>query len=45
MALGAPDQIEIDIIVRNGELIPCELASSMFNPIYTPYGRKVRFYA
>jgi hypothetical protein len=41
---GAPDQVEIDIIVRNGELILCELKSSMSkSDIYT-FERKVQFY-
>jgi hypothetical protein len=41
---GVPDQIEIDIIVRNGELILCELKSSMSkSDIYT-FERKVQYY-
>lgn len=41
---GAPDQVEIDIIVRNGELILCELKSSMSkSDIYT-FERKVQYY-
>lgn len=41
---GVPDQVEIDIIVRNGELILCELKSSMSkSDIYT-FERKVQYY-
>jgi hypothetical protein len=41
---GVPDQIEIDIIVQNGELILCELKSSMSkSDIYT-FERKVQYY-
>jgi len=41
---GVPDQVEIDIIVRNGELILCELKSSMSkSDIYT-FARKVEYY-
>lgn len=41
---GVPDQVEIDIIVRNGELILCELKSSMSkSDIYT-FDRKVAYY-
>ncbi|NEX15911.1 MAG: hypothetical protein C1943_04550 [Halochromatium sp.] len=41
---GVPDQVEIDIIVRNGDLILCELKSSMSkSDIYT-FDRKVAYY-
>ncbi|MEA3640673.1 MAG: DUF3782 domain-containing protein [Lamprobacter sp.] len=41
---GVPDQVEIDIIVRNGHLILCELKSSMSkSDIYT-FERKVQYY-
>jgi hypothetical protein len=41
---GVPDQVEIDIIVRNGELILCELKSSMSkSDIYT-FERKAQYY-
>jgi len=41
---GHPDQVELDIIVRDGELIICEIKSSMGkSQIYT-FERKVRFY-
>jgi hypothetical protein len=44
MVFGAPDQVEIDIIVRNGELILCELKSSMSKSDMYTFDRKVRFY-
>ena len=41
---GVPDQVEIDIIIRNGDLILCELKSSMSkSDIYT-FERKVQYY-
>ncbi|HYN76438.1 MAG TPA: DUF3782 domain-containing protein [Lamprocystis sp. (in: g-proteobacteria)] len=41
---GAPDQVEIDIIIKNGELILCEFKSSMSkSDIYT-FERKVQYY-
>jgi hypothetical protein len=44
VVFGAPDQVEIDIIVRNGELILCELKSSMSKSDMYTFDRKVRFY-
>ena len=41
---GAPDQVEIDIIVKNGELILCELKSSMSKSDMYTFDRKVRYY-
>jgi hypothetical protein len=39
-----PDQVELDIIIRNGEIIICEIKSSMSrSDIYT-FHRKVQFY-
>jgi len=41
---GTPDQVEIDVIIKNGELILCELKSSMSkSDIYT-FERKVQYY-
>jgi hypothetical protein len=41
---GHPDQVEIDVIVKNGEIIVCEIKSSMSrSDIYT-FHRKVQFY-
>jgi len=41
---GTPDQVEIDIIIKDGELILCELKSSMSkSDIYT-FERKVQYY-
>ncbi len=41
---GQPDQIELDIIIRNGLLIICEIKSSMSKSDMYIFGRKVRFY-
>ncbi len=41
---GHPDQVELDLIIKDGELIVCEIKSSMSkSQIYT-FERKVRFY-
>jgi hypothetical protein len=41
---GQPDQVEFDLIIKNGELIICELKSSISkSEIYTFY-RAVKFY-
>jgi hypothetical protein len=44
IVFGRPNQVELDIIIRNGTLIICEIKSSMSK--YGMYGfeRKVRFY-
>ena len=44
MVFGAPDQVEIDIIIKNGELILCELKSSMSKSDMYTFDRKVHFY-
>ena len=41
---GAPDQVEIDIILKSGELILCELKSSMSKSDMYTFDRKVRYY-
>nr|VFK30582.1 MAG: hypothetical protein BECKMB1821G_GA0114241_10679 [Candidatus Kentron sp. MB]VFK34858.1 MAG: hypothetical protein BECKMB1821I_GA0114274_10879 [Candidatus Kentron sp. MB]VFK77007.1 MAG: hypothetical protein BECKMB1821H_GA0114242_10899 [Candidatus Kentron sp. MB] len=41
---GRPDQIELDVIVKNGLLIICELKSSVDKPAMYAFERKVRFY-
>ena len=41
---GYPEQIEIDIIIKNGLLIICELKSSMSNADMYLFERKVRYY-
>lgn len=41
---GVPDQVEIDIIVRDGELILCELKSSMSKADIYTFERKVQYY-
>ncbi len=41
---GSPDQVEIDVIIKNGVLILCEIKSSMSrNDVYI-FSRKVAFY-
>jgi hypothetical protein len=41
---GRPDQIEIDVIIRNGLLILCELKSSIDKAGMYVFERKARFY-
>jgi len=41
---GRPDQIELDIIVKDGQLIICEIKSSMSKSDMYIFERKVRFY-
>ena len=41
---GRPDQVELDIIVRNGVLILCEIKSSMSKSDMMVFERKARFY-
>jgi hypothetical protein len=41
---GRPDQVELDIIIKNGILIICELKSSMSKGDMYAFERKVRFY-
>ena len=41
---GQPDQVELDIIIRNGEIIACEIKSSMSRYDMYAFHRKVQFY-
>ena len=41
---GHPDQVELDLIIKDGTLIICEIKSSMSKADMYTYGRKVRFY-
>ncbi|MBF0525384.1 MAG: DUF3782 domain-containing protein [Deltaproteobacteria bacterium] len=41
---GRPDQVELDVIIKNGVLIICELKSSMSKGEMYLFERKVRFY-
>lgn len=41
---GRPDQVELDIIIKNGTLIICELKSSISKSDMYIFERKVRFY-
>jgi hypothetical protein len=44
VVFGHPDQIELDIIIKNGLLIIVEIKSSMSKPEMYTFERKVRFY-
>jgi hypothetical protein len=44
LVFGRPDQVEIDLIIRNGEVILCELKSSMSKSDMYTFGRKVQYY-
>nr|VFJ45214.1 MAG: hypothetical protein BECKDK2373C_GA0170839_101059 [Candidatus Kentron sp. DK] len=41
---GRPGPVEIDVIIKNGVLILCELKSSLSRPDMSTFERKVRFY-
>ena len=41
---GRPDQVEIDVLIRDGVLILCEIKSSMIKSDMYAFVRKVRFY-
>lgn len=41
---GRPDQIELDVIIKNSLLILCELKSSMSKSDMHTFEHKVRFY-
>ncbi len=41
---GHPDQIEMDVIIRNGQVLVCEIKSSVSRSDVYTFGRKVRFY-
>ena len=41
---GRPDQVELDILIRDGVLILCELKSSLSKPDVHAFHRKSRFY-
>ncbi|OQX25960.1 MAG: hypothetical protein BWK80_12855 [Desulfobacteraceae bacterium IS3] len=41
---GHPDQVEIDVIIKNGEIIVCEIKSSMSRSDMYTFHRKVQFY-
>lgn len=44
MVFGRPDQVELDIIIKNGTLILCELKSSMSKGDMYIFERKARYY-
>ena len=41
---GRPDQVELDVIIKNGLLLVCELKSSMSKSDMVIFERKARFY-
>jgi len=41
---GRPDQVELDVIIKNGVLIICELKSSIDRAGMYSFERKARFY-
>ncbi len=41
---GRPDQVELDILIKNGLLIICEIKSSMSKSDMYAFERKIRFY-
>ncbi len=41
---GRPDQVELDIIIKNGDVILCEIKSSISKPDMYSFDRKVAFY-
>ena len=41
---GRPEQVELDVIIKNGLLIACELKSSVDKAAMYAFERKVRFY-
>ena len=41
---GRPDQVELDVIIKNGLLIICEMKSSVSKSDMYTFERKVRFY-
>lgn len=41
---GRPDQVELDVIIKNGLLLVCELKSSLDKASMCVFERKVRFY-
>jgi hypothetical protein len=41
---GRPDQIELDLLIKNGDLIICEIKSSVSKPDLYAFARKIDFY-
>jgi len=44
LVFGRPDQVELDVIIKNGLLIACEIKSSMDKARLYIFSRKVDFY-
>ncbi len=44
IVFGHPDQVELDIVIRNGVLMVCEMKSSVSKGDVSTFERKVQFY-
>ena len=44
VVFGRPDQVELDIVIKNGLLMVCEIKSSMSKSDMYTFEKKVRFY-
>jgi hypothetical protein len=44
VVFGQPDQVELDIVIRNGVLMVCEIKSSVSKGDVSTFERKVQFY-
>jgi hypothetical protein len=44
MVFGHPDQVELDVVIRNGVLMVCEMKSSVSKGDVATFERKVQFY-
>jgi hypothetical protein len=44
LVFGRPDQVEFDVIIKNGLVIVCEIKSSMSKADLYIFSRKVEFY-
>ncbi|MDQ7029498.1 MAG: hypothetical protein Q9O62_06830 [Ardenticatenia bacterium] len=41
---GRPDQVEVDVLIKNGEMIMAEIKSSMSRSDMYTFDRKVRYF-
>jgi hypothetical protein len=44
IVFGHPDQVELDVVIRNGVLMVCEMKSSVSKGDVATFERKVQFY-
>jgi hypothetical protein len=44
VVFGQPDQVELDVVIRNGVLMVCEMKSSVSKGDVATFERKVQFY-